>query len=132
MQNYNFIRKSEVIKIHDSLIERHNKGNLGILNENMLDSALSMPEISFGGVFVHPTVIEQAVAYLFHISKNHAFVDGNKRTAFAVMVNFLNLNGYILEMQRDKAIDMVQKTVVNELSKEDLYPIIRKHVKKIN
>lgn len=91
-----------------------------------------MAEMSFEGELLHPTIIEQAAAYLFHISKNHAFVDGNKRTAFAVMINFLNLNGYKLEMQFDSSVELVQKIVINEVSKEELYIILRDCVKEID
>ncbi|WP_315786940.1 type II toxin-antitoxin system death-on-curing family toxin [Fischerella sp. JS2] len=118
MQNHNFIKKSDVIKIHDKLIEKYG-GNPGFLNEGLLSSALSMPEMSFGGELLHPTIVEQAAAYFFHISKNHAFVDGNKRTAFAVMVTFLNLNNYELEISDDNAYRLAIKVVENEVSKED-------------
>jgi hypothetical protein len=45
---------------------------------------------------LHKTIAEQAAAYLYHLAMNHPFVDGNKRTAFAVMDVFLRVNGYRL------------------------------------
>lgn len=131
MQNHNFIRKAEVIKIHDELIKRYG-GSLGFLDEKALESSLAMPEMSYGGELLHPTIVEQAAAYLFYISKNHAFLDGNKRTAFAVMINFLNLNGYKLEMQEDSSFELVQKIVRNEVSKEELCIILRDFIKEID
>ena len=38
-----------------------------------------------------------AAAYLFHIVKNHAFLDGNKRTALVTALVFLDINGVSLE-----------------------------------
>jgi len=39
-----------------------------------------------------------AAAYGYGLAKNHPFIDGNKRTAFAVMATFLLMNGYLLEV----------------------------------
>ena len=47
---------------------------------------------------MHPTISEQAAAYLYHIAMNHPFIDGNKRTAFAVTDTFLRLNGCALNL----------------------------------
>jgi len=44
-----------------------------------------MPQTSFGGEFPHPDIFTMAAAYLFHICKNHPFIDGNKRTALALV-----------------------------------------------
>ena len=41
--------------------------------------------------------IEIAAAYLFYICKNHAFVDGNKRTALAACLVFLEENGFLAD-----------------------------------
>jgi death-on-curing protein len=81
----------------------------------LLESALAQPQASFGGELLHPTIYEQAAAYLFHLAMNHPFLDGNKRTAFATMDAFLRLNGYQLNLSDDQTyqlvLDVVQKTV---------------------
>ncbi|MEG3839482.1 Fic family protein [Microcoleus sp. herbarium14] len=46
----------------------------------MLESALAQPQATFGGQLLHPTIAEQAAAYLYHIAMNHPFIDGNKRS----------------------------------------------------
>ncbi len=77
-----------VLKLHDELIDRHG-GVKGILSLSLLQSALEMPRASYQGQDLHKTVFDKAAAYLFHITKNHPFVDGNKRTASMLSMLFL-------------------------------------------
>ena len=48
----------------------------------------------FAGHFLHEDLFAMAAAYLYHIALNHPFVDGNKRTALAVALTFLDINGH--------------------------------------
>lgn len=100
-----FIEKEDVIKIHDDHLETYG-GEPGILNEQALESAIAQACVTWDGEFLHPTIFHQASAYLFHIANAHAFLDGNKRTAFAVMNAFLEMNGYCLELSEDKAYEL--------------------------
>jgi death-on-curing protein len=52
-----------------------------------------MPQQSFGGALVHEDLFAMAAAYAFHIAQNQPFIDGNKRTALAAALVFLDLNG---------------------------------------
>ncbi|MEG4288624.1 type II toxin-antitoxin system death-on-curing family toxin [Microcoleus sp. C2C3] len=94
MPTPSFVSKSMVLSIHARQIERFG-GTPGVRDEGLLESALAQPKATFGGQFLHPTISEQAAAYLYHIAMNHPFIDGNKRTAFAVMDTFLRLNLYL-------------------------------------
>jgi len=93
----NFVSKSMVLSIHARQIERFG-GTPGVRDEGLLESALAQPQATFGGQFLHPTISEQAAAYLYHIAMNHPFIDGNKRTAFAVTDTFLRLNACTLNL----------------------------------
>ena len=72
------------------------------------------------GIFLHPTISEQAAAYLYHIAMNHPFIDGNKRTAFAVTDTFLRLNGCALNLTDDRAYDLVMRVAQGTMTKEEL------------
>lgn len=55
-------------------------------------------QIYHNNVFGHalyPDIYHQAAAYMFHIIKNHAFIDGNKRTGLAAAITFLGINGHV-------------------------------------
>jgi death on curing protein len=119
-----FIEKKDVLSIHDKQIRLYG-GLSGIRDEGLLESAISQPQATFGGEFLHPTIVEQAAAYLFHINKNHAFVDGNKRTAFDVMVTFLNLNDYELNLTPEEAEELTIQVADDKVNKEELIEILK-------
>ncbi len=97
MQSPEFVDTALAIAIHDDLIDTFG-GSLGIRDEGLLESALAQPQASFFGNLLHSTIQKQAAAYLYHICKNHPFIDGNKRTALGVMEAFLGMNNYQLNI----------------------------------
>ncbi|USR91700.1 type II toxin-antitoxin system death-on-curing family toxin [Phormidium yuhuli AB48] len=111
-----FIEKPLVLAIHDRQIEKFG-GRHGLRDEGLLDSALAQPKASFSEKLLHPTISEQAAAYLFHLIMNHPFVDGNKRTSFAVMDTFLRLNQYALELTNEQSYELVMLIAEGNLGK---------------
>ncbi|MGJ5628144.1 type II toxin-antitoxin system death-on-curing family toxin [Nostoc sp. CALU 1950] len=103
-------------------------GTSGVRDEGLLDSALAQPQATFGGELLHPTIHEQAAAYLYHLAMNHPFIDGNKRTAFAVMDTFITLNGYSLNLSQEQAYNLVIQVVQKEISKEELSAFMELHL----
>lgn len=91
MKEILFLTLAEVIEIHSDQIKRYG-GSQGIRDMNLLSSAIAMPQASFYGKFLHSDIYEMAAAYAFHICNNHPFIDGNKRTALASALVFLELN----------------------------------------
>ena len=77
--------------IHDRQIARHG-GASGLRENTLLEAAVVRPENKFS--YEQADMFACAAAYAFGIAKAHAFVDGNKRTAFVTSVTFLRLNGY--------------------------------------
>jgi death on curing protein len=115
----NFITKSMAFRIHARQIERFG-GTPGVRDEGLLESALAQPQATFGGEYLHPTIAEQAAAYLYHITMNHPFIDGNKRSAFAVTDTFLRLNGFHLNLTDDRAYDLVMQVAQGTMTKTEL------------
>ena len=87
-----FVTLAEVIHIHTDQIERYG-GQDGVRDFGLLESALAQPEASFAGEWLHKDVFEMAAAYAYHVCQNHPFIDGNKRTALACALVFLECNG---------------------------------------
>ncbi|WP_332969857.1 MULTISPECIES: type II toxin-antitoxin system death-on-curing family toxin [unclassified Microcoleus] len=108
-----------VLSIHARQIEIFG-GTSGVRDEGLLESALAQPQATFGGQLLHPTISEQAAAYLYHLAMNHPFIDGNKRTAFAVADTFLRLNGCNLNLMDDRAYDLVMQVAQGTMTKEEL------------
>jgi death-on-curing family protein len=65
----------------------------GLRDLALPESALAQPEASFAGEWLHGDHYEMAAAYAYHLCQNHPFIDGNKRTALAAALVFLELNG---------------------------------------
>lgn len=85
----------------------------------MLESALATPRATFAGELLHPTLSEQAGAYLFHLARNHPFVDGNKRIALMTMLVFVHLNEHWLEADPDELTEFVVSVAAGFTSKTD-------------
>lgn len=107
-----FLTVDEVLLLHDLQLERYG-GASGIRERSLLESAVNMPQASFGGDYVHNGFYEMAAAYAFHIAENQPFVDGNKRTALSSALVFLDLNHIEIddsnELLYGAMIDIAQK-----------------------
>lgn len=114
--------------IHSRQIERFG-GTAGVRDYGLMDSALAQPQATFGGQRLHPTLAEQAAAYLYHLAKNHPFVDGNKRTAFAVMDTFVRLNGARLGLPPEQAYKLTMQVAQGQLGKAELAGILTNALK---
>ncbi len=86
-----FLSVNNVLAIHENTTAV--EGGLGGLRDvGLLESAVLMPQQQFDGQYLHPDLPAMAAAYLFHIAQNHAFIDGNKRTAVLATLVFLSIN----------------------------------------
>jgi death-on-curing protein len=119
-----FLTLDEVLAIHADLIRRYG-GRTGLRDLGLLQSALGMPETTFEGEFLHGTVFEKAAAYLFHIARNHPFVDGNKRTELMCALVFLGLNGWRLEAESDALYELVDGVAAGSVDKAEVAVFLR-------
>jgi death-on-curing protein len=101
-----FLGLNEVIEIHNDQIKRYG-GRTGIRDLDLLKSSVAMPMAGLGEEYFHTDIYEMAAAYLFHIVRNHPFVDGNKRTGAVASIVFLILNGVELQSDEDSLADVV-------------------------
>ena len=90
-----FLTFDDVLDIHELQLKYYG-GSAGARDLGILDSAVMTPQATFDGKYVHNGIFEMAAAYAFHISENQPFIDGNKRTALAAALVFLDINGYEL------------------------------------
>lgn len=124
MKKIIFLTMAEVIEIHSDQI-RHYGGSSGIRDINLLSSSVAMPCATFSGEFLHRDIFEMAAAYAFHVSQNHPFVDGNKRTALASSLVFLELNGVSISDPDEKLYESMMQIASGEMSKEEFTAILR-------
>lgn len=120
------ISKEQVKLLHTQLI-KETGGSDGVLDENLLESALNAPFQSFSNTETFPSIQQKAARLGFGLVKNHAFVDGNKRIGAHVMLLFLTLNGVELEYTQEELANTIMKVAAGEYSFEDLLHWIVQH-----
>jgi death-on-curing protein len=101
-----FLSLDEVLALHADQISRYG-GDTGVRDLALLQSALAMPQARFGAEWLHPSLAEMAAAYLFHLVRNHPFVDGNKRAGLICAIAFLGLNDAEVVATADDLLEMV-------------------------
>jgi death-on-curing protein len=121
-----FLGLDEVLEIHRDQIERYG-GSSGVRDMGLLQSALAMPQAGSGGQYFHADLYEMAAAYLFHIVKNHPFVDGNKRVGAMAAFAFLKLNGITLKASEPAFEKVVLSVAEGTTDKAAIARFFRKH-----
>lgn len=121
-----FLTFAEVIEIHDYQISRFG-GAASVRDVGLLTSALAMPSATFDGEYLHPSIIEMAAAYLYHLVADHPFVDGNKRVGAMAALIFLDLNGYEFAASDADFTAMVLRVASGETLKADVAVFFRRH-----
>ncbi|MBI3863442.1 MAG: type II toxin-antitoxin system death-on-curing family toxin [Planctomycetia bacterium] len=124
-----FLTLERVLAIHQRVLDEYG-GPAGLRDQNLLDSALAVPKSSFGGEFFHTGLPAMAAAYLFHICKNHPFVDGNKRCALATAIQFLYLNGRMITADKASVEKLTWGVADGSVSKETATKFFKRHVRK--
>ena len=87
---------------------------------------LAQPEASFAGEWLHRDHYEMAAAYAYHLCQNHPFIDGNKRTALAAALVFLELNGITILDPRGRLKNVMIRIASGKMSKVDFAKVLRK------
>ena len=119
-----YLTAAEVLAIHDDQIERYG-GSQGVRDYGLLEAALYRPQTGY-----YLDLIEEAAALWESLSQNRPFIDGNKRTAFAVTYTFLAING--ARFTADSRVTyafLAGLYRTNQFTFEKLVPWLRKHVK---
>lgn len=98
MSDWVWLQPAVLLAVHEAQLAEHG-GAAGTRDAGLFDSALSRPQnlhahgLEDGGA---PDVADLAATYGYGISRNHPFIDGNKRTGFVATELFLVLNGWQL------------------------------------
>ncbi|AZO48335.1 MAG: type II toxin-antitoxin system death-on-curing family toxin [Mesorhizobium sp.] len=126
--SWEFLSRRAVEAMHAEQ-SRRNGGAQGLRDENALESALARAENKAN--YGDPSIEELAAAYIFGIAGNHAFVDGNKRTAMVAAGAFLIINGYGLTADDGTIYEFVMGVAAGEINEEGAAAFFRDHVVKL-
>ncbi|WP_189643825.1 type II toxin-antitoxin system death-on-curing family toxin [Deinococcus piscis] len=112
------LSREEVEALHDAQIERYG-GSPGLRDPGLLESALAQPLQELFGQRRYPTVPAQAAAYLYYLSRAHAFVDANKRTSLSCALVWLALHDLRLRLSHEELFDLTLAVAQGQLSLEE-------------
>ena len=126
MSEWIWIDADVLLAAHDEQLEEHG-GASGIRDRGLFDSALARPKKH--AAHREPDAARLAAAYAFGIAKNHAFVDGNKRTAFVALELFLVLNGYELTADDAQCVLIMLSVASGSFSEVELADWIRRNMR---
>jgi death-on-curing protein len=114
-----WLSRAAVDLIHEDL-RRQFGGNVGVLNEGGIESALARAPNRFA--YTGADVFECAACYIFGLAKNHGYQDANKRTAYMCGWTFLRVNGWfvratpedVVRLMLDVATDVADEPTIAE------------------
>ena len=112
-----WITLEDAVTIHQQNIAEFG-GLDGLRDMGALQSALAYPKNM--AAYGTPAMAELAAGYLFALAKNHAFVDGNKRTAWVVTRLFIKLNGGNLVFDKLEAVKFVEAVAGSLLEQKEI------------
>jgi len=112
--------------LHRASIERYG-GSRGVRDTALIESALSRP-VNRWMYAPECDLADVAASYGYGLAKNHGYVDGNKRIAFAAMFVFLYRNGVLLEAEDEDAIATMVGVASGERSEDELAEWIRSRI----
>jgi death-on-curing protein len=123
-----FLALGDVLALHEELILRYG-GSPGLRNAGLLEAALAMPQAGFGGKYFHEFPHEMGAAYLFHLVRNHAFIDGNKRIALACAILFFKINRVSYSITEKEAVELTLAAASGKIDKGAVTDFFRRHLK---
>jgi len=121
------LSKEQVVRLHETLLSETG-GLHGILDEGLLDAALTCPFHTFDGVDLYPTITAKIAQTAYSLVCNHAFVDGNKRIGTYVMLILLELNHITAEFTDDDIIRIGLSLADGTMSQAQLQDLILQRI----
>ena len=114
---------AETLELHSRLIERFG-GSGGIRDMGLLESALMRPQTGH-----YKSLSLEAAALMQSLAQNHAFVDGNKRIAFATTAIFLRMNKYRLKVDADNGESfLIERVIKKKADIKEIADWLEKHM----
>jgi death on curing protein len=125
-----YISEKDILVIHALILEATG-GDDGVRDIGLIKSAVARPKMTVGGHDAFSTVFEKGATYLDSIVRNHALIDGNKRTGITVASRFLSLNGFEIEVSDREMVDFVLRVAIEKLEIKEIAEWLEKNSRSI-
>lgn len=118
--------KEKILLLHQVMAEATG-GDIGVRDEDLLESAIENIYATFDGIELYPSKEEKAARLGYSLISNHAFVDGNKRIGMYIMISFLELNGIKIDATNDDVVKIGLSVANGSSNYEDILKWILDH-----
>ena len=118
---------AQVMLIHERLVALTG-GAPGIRDAGLIESAIARASASFGGVEAHPGLLAKAAAICCGLTKNHGFVDGNKRVGVTAMLLIMRKNAVPLAYSQEELIQLGLSIAQGDMDVPDVESWLRTHL----
>lgn len=118
-----------VLALHATVLQL-TKGTLGVRDMQALLGCLERPKTAIGGHEMFPTLFLKTAAVIESVARNRPFIDGNKRTAYLIGMEFLAINGYVLEPDPGEIEKFMLWVVIEKPLLEEIAAWLERNCKK--
>ncbi len=126
MSEWVWLNRAVIIAIHEVQLAEHG-GGTGVRDPGLLDSALGKPQQLNNYGEPPPDAAALAASYGYGISRNHPFIDGNKRTGYVSAELFLRLNGWRLTADDASCVVTMLAVAAGDITEEAFAAWLRAH-----
>ena len=126
MSEWVWLNRAVIISIHEVQLAEHG-GGTGVRDAGLLDSALGKPQQLNNYGEPPPDAAALAASYGYGISRNHPFIDGNKRTGYVAAELFLRLNGWRLNADDASCVVTMLAVAAGDITEEAFAAWLRAH-----
>ena len=125
-----YVTLEKIIEAQKILLHKYG-GSPGVRDQGLLESAIHRPQAAVFGKEAYPTLFDKAAVICQSLLMNHAFIDGNKRAAFAACHLTLLMNGWNLTARSEETYDFLIKIIREHTDWPEISAWLKKHSKKI-
>lgn len=118
--------KEKILLLHQIMAEATG-GDVGVRDDDLLESAIENIYATFDGIELYPSKEEKAARLGYSLISNHAFVDGNKRIGMYIMISFLELNGIRIDATNNDVVELGLSVADGSANYDNILDWIYKH-----
>ena len=124
-----YISPEMVMAVSSQVLHMKTETVATTVKAGLLESALGRPHATYFGKDFCPTIEDKAAALMYGLARNHAFLDGNKRTCVLSTLLFLQFNGYDLDLSDvDDVLTIVIELAAGNVEQDELAVWIRQRM----
>lgn len=127
IKNWLYLSLEEILLLQKMELNRFG-GSHGIRDKRLLISAIGQAELVLFDEPVYKHAYEIAAVYVYHIIKNHPFIDGNKRVGILVAITFLRINGLNVQTNNKELYNLAIDIASSKIDKQTVMKFFKDRI----